>query len=337
MKKKRRLSAELNWIKRLQTPFPPGLNDQIYQQGNISSVRSNINVFSLKPDIRRKRRSHCLRRNGLSRRQQRLNRSLDDLLRIANNNGRHELLHALSSIPVSRLKPILDDADRRSLRDSDWFKLKMIMAFSFNKLFPRIPQLPPKSQFIKIKFINQDLDLLNSSNIFRDHRVASKIPQYFENLDPPLICYQYKNIFRDHRVASKISQYFGNLDPPLICYQYKNPLEISFSTTTKSLLILMFGVLFNLFALVQTRHFCIHLQAMLSRGNLPVSLTRDYGDFLRKDPNTDFHPGLILLSAGVLSRKHSRLTVNDGVRRKASEWMPLTTRKMNCYVLLILG
>ena len=117
--KKRRFAAELNWIKRLQTPFPLGFNDQIYQQGNISSVRSNINVFSLKPDVRRKRRSHGLRRNGLSRRKPRLNRSLDDLLRIANINGRHELLHALSSFPVSRLKPILDDADCRSLQHSD--------------------------------------------------------------------------------------------------------------------------------------------------------------------------------------------------------------------------
>ena len=56
----------------------------------------------------------------------------------------------------------------------------------------RLPQLPPRTQFIKINFINQGLDLLNISNIFRDHRVASKIPQYFENLDPPLICYQYQ-------------------------------------------------------------------------------------------------------------------------------------------------
>ena len=175
---KRRLSAELNWIKRLQTPFPLDLYDQIYQQGNISSLRSIINVFSLKPNVRRKRRSHGVRRNGLSRRKQRPNRSLDDLLRIANNNGRHELLHALSSILVSRLNPILDDADRRSLRHSDWLKLKLIMAFSFNKLFPRIPQLPPKTQFIKIKFINQGLDLLNISNIFLDHRVASKIPDW---------------------------------------------------------------------------------------------------------------------------------------------------------------
>ena len=59
---KRRLSAELNWIKRLQTPYPLGLNDQIYQQGNILSIRSNINVFSLKSDCRRKRRSHGVRR-----------------------------------------------------------------------------------------------------------------------------------------------------------------------------------------------------------------------------------------------------------------------------------
>ena len=90
---------------------------------------------------------------------------MDDLLRIANNNGRHELLHALSSISVSRLKPILDDADRRSLRHSDWFKLKMIIAFSFNKPFPRNP---PKTQLIKIKFINQGQDLLDMSNIFID-------------------------------------------------------------------------------------------------------------------------------------------------------------------------
>ena len=60
----------------------------------------------------------------------------------------------------------------------------------------------------------------------------------------------------------------------------------------------MFGFLFNLLALVRTHHFCIHLQAMLSRATLPVSLTKDHGHFLRKGPNTDFHPGLILLSAG---------------------------------------
>ena len=60
------------------------------------------------------KRTHDVRSNGLSRRKQKLNRSFDDLLRIANNNGGNELLHVLSSIPVPRLKMILDDADRSS-------------------------------------------------------------------------------------------------------------------------------------------------------------------------------------------------------------------------------
>ena len=62
--------------------------------------------------------SLCLYMSPLLRRQQRLNRSLEDLLRISNNNSRYELkkkLHALFSISVSRLKQILDDADRKRL------------------------------------------------------------------------------------------------------------------------------------------------------------------------------------------------------------------------------
>ena len=182
------------------------------------------------------------------------------------------------------------------------------MAFSFNKLFPRIPQLPPKTQFIKIKFINQGLDLLNISNIFRDYRVASKIPQYFENFDPPLICYQYKKLIRN--IIFNYNQVTSDPD-------VRSSIQSSCSCADSPFLYSPAG----------------HVVT----GDLACIPDKDYGHFLRKDPNTDFHPGLILLSAGVLSRKHFRLTVNDGVRRKASECMPLTTGKMNFYVLLTLG
>ena len=57
--------------------------------------------------------------NGLSRRKQILNDSLDNLLRIATNNGRHALLHARSYILVCTRKSILDEADRNSVRHSD--------------------------------------------------------------------------------------------------------------------------------------------------------------------------------------------------------------------------
>ena len=73
---------------------------------------------------------------------------------------------------------------------------------------------------------------------------------------------------------------------------------------------------------------------MLSPVTLLVFLTKDYGLSLRKGLNIDFHPGLILLSAGILSRMHFRRTVNVGQKRKASECMPLTTGKMNFYELL---
>ena len=96
----------------------------------------------------------------------------------------------------------------------------------------------------------------------------------------------------------------------------------------------MFVVLFNFLARVLTRHFFIDLQAMLSRATLPVSLIRDNGHFLRRGLHTDFHPGLILLNARVLSRKHFRHIANNGIRRKVSECMPLTTGKMNFYALL---
>lgn len=117
--KKRRLQAEFAWITRLQTAYPLGLNDHIYGQGNISSSSTNINVFSIRPVIKRKHRSHGKRRNRKLRKKSRISRTLNDLLVIARNGGRHELLHALSSIPVVQLKPILDEAQLAYMKNTD--------------------------------------------------------------------------------------------------------------------------------------------------------------------------------------------------------------------------
>ena len=73
---------------------------------------------------------------------------------------------------------------------------------------------------------------------------------------------------------------------------------------------------------------------MLSQVTLLVFPTKDYSHSLRKGLNIDFHPGLILLNAGTLSRMHFRHIVNVGLKRKASECMPLTTGKMNFYASL---
>ena len=61
---------------------------------------------------------------------------------------------------------------------------------------------------------------------------------------------------------------------------------------------------------------------MLSQVTLLVFLTKVHS--LREGLNIDFHLGLILLNAGILSRMHFRHIVNVGLKRKASESMPLT-------------
>ena len=70
--------------------------------------------------------------------------------------------------------------------------------------------------------------------------------------------------------------------------------------------------------------------------NLLAFLTKDNGHSLRKGLNIDFDPRLNLLNAGILSRKLIRRTVNDGSKRKASEYITLTTEKNEFYASLTL-
>ena len=76
---------------------------------------------------------------------------------------------------------------------------------------------------------------------------------------------------------------------------------------------------------------------MLSHATLPESLTKDVGHFFRRGLNTDFNQGLILLYAGVLSRKHFRHIANDGVKMQKLECMPLTTGKIKFLRIVDIG
>ena len=46
--------------------------------------------------------------------------------------------------------------------------------------------------FMKIPFINKDIEFLDLPSIFRDNNVISAIPSYFENTKSPIICYTCK-------------------------------------------------------------------------------------------------------------------------------------------------
>ena len=116
--KKELLLVEYEWIRKLQTPYPLGFNDKIHKMGNISS-HPDFNSFSIKPDKKRKLRSHGKRKNKNFKRHNRTTRSLDDILIITKNNGRHELLSALVQLSICNLKTVLDDALILHLRNYD--------------------------------------------------------------------------------------------------------------------------------------------------------------------------------------------------------------------------
>ena len=61
----KRHETELKWITLLQTPFPLGLNDNIYHEGNISKM-PDFDVFSLLEIRKRKSRSHGIKKREMA-------------------------------------------------------------------------------------------------------------------------------------------------------------------------------------------------------------------------------------------------------------------------------
>ena len=51
--------------------------------------------------------------------------------------------------------------------------------------------------FIKIPFINKGIDFIDLPSIFQDKSVIQSILTYFQNSEPPIICYKYNKPIRN--------------------------------------------------------------------------------------------------------------------------------------------
>ena len=49
--------------------------------------------------------------------------------------------------------------------------------------------------FIKIQFVNKEIEFVNLPSVFKDKSAISSIPTYFENKESPIICYNIINLF----------------------------------------------------------------------------------------------------------------------------------------------
>ena len=75
--------------------------------GNVSKTNS-VNILDIVSKPLRNKRSHGRRINRNKHRLHSVNTSIQDLINISKNNGRHQLLSKLCSIPVTRLHNIFE-------------------------------------------------------------------------------------------------------------------------------------------------------------------------------------------------------------------------------------
>ena len=97
--------AELDWIKRLQSAYLIGLNENIYRVGNISYT-SNIDIFDIVSKRKRKRRSKGKRINRNIKSRYRKFINVMDLNNIFKRLGMHAFLSKLSSLSIPALNAL---------------------------------------------------------------------------------------------------------------------------------------------------------------------------------------------------------------------------------------
>ena len=61
----------------------------------------------------------------------------------------------------------------------------------------------------KNPFINKGIEFIDLPSIFKDRSVTSSIPTYFQNSEPPIICYKYNrpirsNVFNFNKLVSDL-------------------------------------------------------------------------------------------------------------------------------------
>ena len=138
------------------------------------------------------RRSRGKRKNGNLERKHKKNffLILADLCKIL-KSGRHQMLSKLSSLSIAFLRKLDEEANKFYDRKHDSYQTSLLTrCYTQHALRPYIDsEMNLIRHFIKIPFINKGIDFIDLPSIFRDNTVESSIPDYFENKEPPIICY----------------------------------------------------------------------------------------------------------------------------------------------------
>ena len=154
-------------------------------------------MFSLLEIRKRKSRSHGIREKRNSKRKKRAvkrsNTSLKDLSEVLEDHGRHALLSFLSSLPISVLRILDTEANKFYDRNHQMYDAALLTrCYTQHSLRLFIDsETNHKRHFMKIPNINKGIEFIDLPSIFKDRAVTSSIPTYFQNSEPPMICYKY--------------------------------------------------------------------------------------------------------------------------------------------------
>ena len=99
------------------------------------------------------------------------------------------MLSFLSSLPIPVLRILDIEANRFYDTNHQMYEAALLTrCYTQNALRPFINA--EINHFIKIIFINKGMDFIDLPSIFQDKSVISSIPDYFQNSEPPIICYK---------------------------------------------------------------------------------------------------------------------------------------------------
>ena len=160
----KRFETELKLMKLLQSAYPLGLNDNIYQEGNISKM-PDFDVFSLLEIRKRKRISHGKRQKGNDKRKrcavQKSGTSLYNLSSKVREHGRHAMLSFLSPLPIPVVRILDIEANRFYDRNHQMYEAALLTrCYTQHALRPfNDAEINHQRHYIKISFINKGTDL----------------------------------------------------------------------------------------------------------------------------------------------------------------------------------
>ena len=107
------------------------------------------------------------------------------------------MLSYLSTLTIAELCSLDTEANRFYDRNHQIYDAALLTScYAQHALRPFIDSESNHRRFIKIPSINKEIDFIDLPSIFHDKSVIQSIPTYFQNSEPPIICYKYKKPIR---------------------------------------------------------------------------------------------------------------------------------------------